>query len=160
MFVDYETSIQFWNTRARPSKNIWMLLNKFVQGKTNKAEQMNRLVVLRTWKKQINSTLDELKGLKITILKSFELYQSYIFHKFVKPRNDNIKNDDQYFAFITLMNDKWYYDQLKLMYLKANINSKKPKNKILVKLHQKESLLFNKEPRMVNESKFLFLSLI
>lgn len=107
--------------------------------------------------KQINFAFNELKELKSTILKTFEIYQSYIFHKFVKPKNDDIKNNDQLFAFLTLMNDKWYYEQLKSVYLRTNIISKKPKVKRSVNLHEKESLFFNNEPRMLNESIVSFI---
>lgn len=63
MFVDYENTNLFSNSKAQPNKNIWKLLGKFVQGKTNKSAKMNKLVVLRTWKKQINSAFTDLKSM-------------------------------------------------------------------------------------------------
>lgn len=95
-----------------------------------------------------------------TILKTFEVYQSYIYHRYVRPVKEIDKNKNRYFAFLTLMNDKWYYEQLKSKFTKG-LKSKKPKyrskNKRAMFLHEKEALYFNKEPRMTNESKFEIL---
>jgi hypothetical protein len=44
------------------------------------------------------------------ILQNYEVFQGYIYQKFVKPAQAS-QNQILLNAFVTLMNDRWYYEQ-------------------------------------------------
>jgi len=95
------------------------------------------------------------------ILQSFEIFQGYLYQKFIKPIQGDGKTNESN-AFITLMNDKWYFEQLQKKYQKKHEKKfikkrrspkKKLKSKETIDLNKKASIFFSGEFDSMNESK-------
>ena len=74
-------------------------------------DHVKQIIMLRDCEKEICNALLKLSNLCKTVMRTFEIYQSYIFQKFISPleEEDSLKMN----AFIALAYDKVYYQHLK-----------------------------------------------
>jgi hypothetical protein len=101
-------------SEERPKKacqNFWKNLWTYVQGKhSEKNNFLESIITLRNWKKKVKKAIEDLKDMRKMILQNYEVFQGNIYQKFVKPAQAS-QNQILLNAFVTLMNDRWYYEQ-------------------------------------------------
>ena len=94
-------------------------------------ENVKHIIMLRACEKEICNALLKLSNLCLKVLRTFEIYQSYIFQKFISriAEEESLKIN----AFIALAYDKVYYQHLKDSFEKqGEIKSKKRFKEILL----------------------------
>ncbi|CAI2379282.1 unnamed protein product [Moneuplotes crassus] len=136
--------ISFDEMKSTYTKNPWKIFSEFI---FKKNMNMSYLVNIRNCQREVLASLKKLSNLKTTILNNFEVYQSYIFQKFIKGKKYD--DDKRMLAFLTLTHDKLYFKLLK-----QAIQSKEDLESLLggnLQRIEKHAMFFNQEKYIMHE---------
>lgn len=98
---------------------FWKDILKYAKGDHTGDWSLNRILLIQRCKNEIREAILELNEMKSAILDNFQLFKSFVYNKFLKQIEDDIKTDFTkkacFDVFINLLKNKQFFNELKFL---------------------------------------------